>query len=257
LSSVRLVREETVTASEDSSRIRLAVVTPMANEKDNAERFVTEVLQQCRTAAVRDVVLIAVLDRATRDGTLELLQALRVPELRVVFAPENRSVVDAYLRGYREALATGADWILEIDAGFSHQPAEIPRFLDRIGTGCDAVVATRFARGGTYAGGLSRRFLVSWLGSGVSRLFLDMTLSDMTSGFQLFSRRALERVVDRGVRSRGPFFQTEIKVRLRDYAIDEVPISYVPTGQGIHAGALTDALRNLATLLFERLRHAL
>jgi dolichol-phosphate mannosyltransferase len=245
-------------AQQDISRIRLAVVTPMANEAAGAERFVREVLQQCRAAGVRDVQLFAVLDRASRDGTLDLLRALApaVPGLRVIHAPENRGVVDAYFRGYREALAAGADWILEMDAGFSHPPDAIPRFLARIAEGCDAVFATRFAGGGTYAGGVSRRWLVSRGGSWLARLLLGAPLTDMTSGFQLFSRHALARIVAEGVRSRGPFFQTEIKVRLRDLRLAEVPIDYTPTAQGVHPGALADACRGLFRLFFERLRGA-
>lgn len=240
----------------DISRVRLAVVSPMANEVDSAERFVREVVEHCCASGVKHLAVIAILDRVSRDGTLELLRGLEptLPPLRVVYAPQNRCVVDAYLRGYAEALHWGADWVLEMDAGFSHLPAQIPRFLHHVDDGSDCVFATRFANGGSYEGGLSRRFLVSWLGSWLSRVLLGMPLTDMTSGFQLFSRQALQLVVDGGLRSRGPFFQTEIKTRLRDFAWREVPISYVPTGQVVRRASITDALRVLAMLFFQRLR---
>src|ERR1700689_3626381 len=98
----------------------------MANEGDEAVRFVQEVLAQCD--GFRRVDFFAVLDRATRDNTVELLRAHAPaePRLTVVWAPGNSCVVDAYVRGYREALASGADWVLEIDAGFSHYPEDMP-----------------------------------------------------------------------------------------------------------------------------------
>ncbi|HUR41092.1 MAG TPA: glycosyltransferase [Verrucomicrobiae bacterium] len=227
----------------------------MANEADTAERFVREVVERCRKYPFRAIHFVAVLDRASTDGTLDLLrkQVASLAELRVVYAPENRGVVDAYMRGYREALALGADWVLEMDAGYSHQPADIPKFLDGLAPHEDAVFATRFARGSHYAGGIGRRFLVSWLGSWVARVLLGVRLSDATSGFQLFSAAALERVVDRGLQSRGPFFQTEIKYRLRDCRVREVPIHYIPTAQAVRPAALGDALRVVLRLLRERL----
>lgn len=197
--------------------------------------------------------MFAILDRASRDGTLELLRSLALPQLRVVYAPENRGVVDAYFRGYREALAAGADWILEMDAGFSHRPQDIPRFLQFAREPWDCVFATRFALGGEYEGGFSRRYLVSRLGGLLARLLLGVPLTDLTSGFQLFSRRALERVLAIDMRSCGPFFQTEIKYQLRDWRVQQVPITYVPTGQAVRPAALGDALGTLLRLFWQRL----
>ena len=76
------------------------------------------------------MTLFVILDNVSRDGTRALLEAHAYvqPDLRVIWAPESRGVADAYVRGYREALAADCDWILEIDAGFSHDPSEIGRF---------------------------------------------------------------------------------------------------------------------------------
>ena len=106
----------------------LGIVCPMANEGADAVRFVKEVLAQC--SQVKHVVFFAVLDRATKDNSLELLRDYEKtePRLQAVWAPENRGVVDAYVRGYQEALAAGCDWILEIDADFSHRPEDVPVF---------------------------------------------------------------------------------------------------------------------------------
>src|SRR5215217_8050474 len=149
------------------SEISLGVVCPMANEEESAERFVREVLAQCTPRGFRSVRFFAVLDKVSRDRTRELLEAAgrERPELVVVWAPENRSVVDAYVRGYREALAAGCDWILEIDAGFSHSPADIPQFFDKMLEGYDCVFGSRFCKGGSVSDSSAKREAISRGGS--------------------------------------------------------------------------------------------
>src|SRR5579883_1485216 len=124
---------------EELKNVRLGIVCPMANEGADSTRFVQAVLRHCD--GVGAVTFHAVLDTATTDNSLELLRELArsEPRLHVVWAPENRCVVDAYVSGYREALASGADWILEIDAGFSHRPEDIPQFFDAMQQGLDCV----------------------------------------------------------------------------------------------------------------------
>jgi dolichol-phosphate mannosyltransferase len=131
------------------SNIKVGIVCPMANEGKGSTAFVRAVLEKCE--GFREVLFFAVLDEITTDNSLLLLREMeRVdPRLKVVWAPENRCVVDAYVRGYREALIAGADWILEIDAGFSHQPQDIPQFFEAMPPqGYDCVFGSRFMKGG-------------------------------------------------------------------------------------------------------------
>lgn len=226
----------------------------MANEGDNASRFVTAVLEQC--VGFRSATFFAVLDRATTDNTLEILQTLAgsEPRLRVVWAPENRCVVDAYVRGYKEALASGADWVLEIDAGFSHQPSDMPLFFETMAHGYDCVFGSRFMPGGRMTDGSLKRYLVSRGGTILSNLMLGTRLSDMTSGFELFSRRALEHVLQRGIHSRAHFFQTEIKTYCRNLRLAEVPIHYHAPSPRLGSSALKDSFRQLWRLFRLRLK---
>lgn len=227
------------------SAIRLGIVTPMANEAATAERFVYEVLGQCD--GFRSVTMFVVLDRATRDNTRELLDAAACiePRLRVVWAPENRCAVDAYVRGYREALAAGCDWILEIDGGFSHQPADIPKFFALLGDGYDCIFGTRFGFGGSITDSSFKRRIVSRGGTLLTNLLLGTRLTDMTSGFQFFSRDALQRILDRGIESRAHFFQTEMKVLCRDQRVAEVPIHYRAASPRLKGSAISEAFRQL------------
>ena len=237
--------------------INLGIVCPMANEADSAAAFIDQVLSCC--AGFRSVQFFVVIDNASRDNTLDLLLKLAEDNanLVVVWAPENRCVVDAYIRGYKEALHAGCDWILEIDGGFSHQPSDIPKFFDEMEWGYDCVFGSRFHRAGKITNSSPTRYFISLCGGMLTNLMLGTKLSDMTSGFELFSRDALQSVLRQGIKSRGHFFQTEIKVYCRKLNVAEVPIHYRSASPSVNSRVIWDALKNLFRLFRMRLIKAL
>jgi len=162
-------------------KVNLGIVCPMANEGDQATAFCQDVLKNCR--GFQRVTFFAVFDRVTKDESLDRMRELErsEPRLRVVWAPENRCVVDAYLRGFNEALEAGSDWILEIDAGFSYQPGDIPRFFDAMEQGMDCVFGSRSL--GCFEDSSMKRRFVSWGGTVLANLLLGTRQTDMTSGF--------------------------------------------------------------------------
>ena len=229
----------------------------MANESATAEAFVNAVLAQ--SIDFKSVTFFAVLDNVSTDRTLDILTNLakEKPPLRVVWAPSNRCVVDAYILGYREALNAGCNWILEIDAGFSHQPSDMPKFFDKMAQGYDCVFGSRFCKSGKSKGGSLKRYIISRGGTLLTNLLLGTKLSDMTSGFQLFTCHAVEHFLQKGIYSRGHFFQTEIKVHCRNLQITEVPIHYRNPSPSVNNSVLIDALNNLWRLFRLRLAGAL
>ena len=231
----------------------LAVACPMANEADTAVPFVKEVLEACEP--VKKVTFFAVLDNATKDNTVELLREYgkSEPRLVVVWAPENRCVVDAYMRGYREALASGAEWILEIDGGFSHNPKDIPQFFPYMAKRYDCVFGSRFTKGGSITSSSVKRKVVSWGGTFLTNTLIGTRLTDMTSGFEMFRRDVLKKVLDRGIHSRAHFFQTEIKVHCRNLKIAEVPIHYQMASPRLSGGPVGEAFTQLWRLFKLRL----
>lgn len=233
--------------------VHLAIACPMANEANTAVQFVREVLDAC--ASVKCVTLFAVVDTATTDNTVQVLREYSQTDHRlvVVWAPDNRSVVDGYVRGYREALASGAEWILEIDAGFSHRPQDIPQFFRYMNEGYDCVFGSRFIDGGKITSSSLRRRLVSWGGTVLTNALIGTSLTDMTSGFEMFRRDVLERVLERGVHSRAHFFQTEIKVHCRKLKIVEVPIHYRMASPMSSSAPVTEALMQLGRLFVSRI----
>ncbi|MGA2261214.1 MAG: glycosyltransferase [Acidobacteriota bacterium] len=235
-------------------KLRLGVVSPMANEANTAVEFVQRVLDNCRS--VPHTNLFVVIDKISTDATRALLEELsaRQPKLRVVWAPENKCVVDAYVRGYREALTTGCDWILEMDAGFSHQPDQIPAFLACIREGCDCAFGSRFAKSGAYGDGPWKRKFISRGGTYLANLMLGTRLSDMTSGFELFSSEALRLALEKGIQSKAHFFQTEIRAYCHGLRIREVPIHYCNPSSQMKSSVLFEAMIQLARLTWLRIR---
>jgi dolichol-phosphate mannosyltransferase len=151
-------------------------------------------------------------------------------------------------------LNAGCDWILEIDAGFSHQPSDIPQFFEKMRQGYDCVFGSRFCEGGTISDSSTKRKLISSGGTILANLLLGTKLKDMTSGFEMFTRDALMEVIKRGIKSRGPFFQTEIKAYCRRLKITEVPIQYRAASHNVGNQALKDSFSNLWRLFRLRLQ---
>ncbi|HYL75913.1 MAG TPA: glycosyltransferase [Bryobacteraceae bacterium] len=234
--------------------LSLGIVCPMANEEESAADLVAQVL--AAAGEFREARFYAVLDRVSRDRTREVLEQLAPDEARleVVWAPENSCVVDAYMRGYREAIARGHDYILEMDAGFSHRPEDLPKFFEAIDGGYDCVFGSRFVAGGSMTDSPWHRRIISRGGTVIANLLLGTRYRDMTSGFELFSRAALVEILERGIRSRAHFFQTEIKYHARNMRTVEVPIRYTAASPSVGLKSLGDAFGHLFQLAWSRLK---
>jgi dolichol-phosphate mannosyltransferase len=228
---------------------RLGVVTPLANEADTVDEFIRRVLAQLKP----DDRLFCVLDHVSMDRTREAVDSAAAldPRVVLVWAPQNRCVREAYFSGYRAALQAGCQWILEMDGGLSHLPEQIPRFLHAMANGADYAPGSRFCPGGRFSGRLSR-LLVSWGGTQLCNLLLGTLMYDMCSGFECFTHAALTHVVQRGVHSRGNFFQTEIRILLRRWRWTEVPITYHGPARSLPGDPILEALRILWSLRGDR-----
>jgi dolichol-phosphate mannosyltransferase len=121
--------------------------------------------------------------------------------------------------------------------------------------GMDCVFGSRFI-GRFEKSSLTRRF-VSWGGTALANLLLGTRQTDMTSGFELFSRKTLAMVIGRGIQSRAHFFQTEIKTYCRNLKFVEVPITYRAASPRLGASALKEAFRQLWRLFQLRLKEQL
>lgn len=210
------------------TNIRIAIVTPLANEAQTLKSYARELFCELQKIAHQFTVYF-VIDKASKDQTLEIAEVLaqKYPNLEIIFEPKNKNVVGAYLAGFRKAIKANFDFIIEMDAGFSHQPREIIRFVNKLGQGYDCVFGVRPLWSPLYHVPFNRRFF-SLAGTVLANLLLKTRLSDMTSGFEAFSRQSLKKIIVTPLFSTGHFYQTEIKLRARrlGLSISTVPITY-------------------------------
>src|SRR4030042_1960319 len=127
-----------------------ALVIPMANESEHFYEFVSSLTSVLDNLTYGNVYFVV--DNVSKDSTLELCNNISDGDKRfhTIWAPENKNVVDAYIRGYREALQrSDADYIIEMDAGLSHDPASLGTFIHFLDEGYDCVYGSRFIEGGS------------------------------------------------------------------------------------------------------------
>jgi dolichol-phosphate mannosyltransferase len=222
-----------------------ALVIPMANEEADFNLFI-RALQEALNDLPNGTVYLVV-DNVSKDNTLNLCQSLGNSDhrFRAVWAPENKNVVDAYIRGYREALKSDATIIIEMDAGLSHDPASLKDFLRYLSDGYECVYGSRFIKGGSMGDSPGKRQSLSKTGTILSNLLLGTKLHDMTSGYQGFHRKIAERFANYPLLSRAHFYQTEIRYLLRKYKSIEIPIHYKAPSPRVSKKAIINSIETL------------
>jgi dolichol-phosphate mannosyltransferase len=198
------------------------VCLPTYNERENLAR----VIDLLEPLGVR----VLVIDDSSPDGTGELADALAAERdwVSVLHRERKEGLGPAYLAGFREVLQGDAEYVLEMDADLSHDPAVVPRLIDACASGADLALGSRYVEGGgTENWGRGRRF-VSAGGSFYARTLLGVPIRDLTGGFKCFRREVLETIDLDAVHSKGYAFQIELTYRtLRaGYSVVEVPIIF-------------------------------
>lgn len=222
-----------------------AVVIPMANEEDGFRDF-TLLLSETMTAMGTGKVYI-IIDNVSIDQTLKLATELSGLDRRfeVVWAPENRSVVDAYLKGFQVAFDQGHELIIEMDAGMSHDPRALPMFLRVLNEGNECAFGSRYINGGSMGDSPLKRRMLSRYSSLMANIMLGTKQHDMTSGYQGFHRDVIGKVLSYPLRSTGHFYQTELRYLLRLRRYSEVPIHYQAPSPRVSSSSLKNACRTL------------
>lgn len=234
--------------------VDFGLVVPMANEEKDFEPFVaslTDVLDKLQCGNVYFVV-----DNVSRDRTMNMCKELSLNDRRfiTVWAPENRNVVDAYIRGYREALKNNHELIIEMDAGLSHNPETIPLFLTALKDGYQCAFGSRFTEGGSIKDSTLKRKILSKGGTILSNILLGTKMLDMTSGFQGFHRPIVEKFVNYKLLSKAHFYQTELRYLLRKTRYIEIPIHYKAPSPSVSKKAILNSFSVLLHYFFLRLR---
>lgn len=231
-----------------------AIVIPMANESEIFFPFVTSLTNELDKLNCGKVYFV--IDKVSKDNTLELCENLSLSDNRfiTIWSPENRNVVDAYMRGYREALKNKHEFIIEMDAGLSHDPKALPMFLRKLNDGNECVFGSRFINGGSIFDSSWKRTFLSKFGTLISNLLLGTKMYDMTSGYQGFNANIVENIVTYSLLSKAHFYQTELRYLLRKTHFAEIPIHYRAPSPSVFKKAIYNSFYVLFHYFFLRLK---
>ncbi len=210
-------------------RGRALVVLPTYNEVESLGRILPRILAQ------DDRLDVLVVDDASPDDTGDVADRLAEESDRVsvIHRPGKLGLGSAYLAGFRRGLDLGYDYLLEMDADFSHDPEYLGAFLQAIASH-DLVIGSRYVRGVNVVNWPMSRLLLSYFANKYARWVTGLPLTDSTSGFKCFRRRVLEAIDLESVASTGYAFQIEMDFRAWKLGFDitEIPIVFVERAEG-------------------------
>jgi dolichol-phosphate mannosyltransferase len=206
------------------------VIIPTYNERDNIARLIDQVL------ARDDRLDVLVVDDGSPDGTGAIVDGIKAtnPRVDVIHRERKLGLGTAYIMAFKWALARRYDFVFEMDADFSHDPAHLPQFLEAL-EGADLVLGSRYRNGRvTVVNWPVGRLLLSYAANVYARVVTGLQLFDSTGGFKCFRRQVLEAVELDAVRSSGYAFQIEMNFRAwkKGFRIVEIPIVFVDRTEG-------------------------
>ena len=208
---------------------RTLVIVPTYNERENLPALAQRLLSL--TANVE----LLVVDDHSPDGTGQLADELSgsEPRVHVLHRPEKSGLGRAYCDGFTWALRRDYQFLFEMDGDFSHDPDDIPRFLDAA-RNADLVLGSRYRDGIRVINWPLKRLMLSKAAAKYVQIITGMPCTDPTGGYKCFRRCALESMDLEKVRSNGYSFQIEMthKIWRQGMRIVEVPIIFTDRVQG-------------------------
>ncbi len=237
--------------------MKCVVVIGTYNEAENIPSLLPDIMR------LGDDYHAIVVDDNSPDGTGHIVEAMKVDHSRihVVHRKSRLGYGTAYLEGFRTALSMGADYIVQMDADYSHNPQDVPRLVEAA-HGADIAIGSRYVRGGGTQGWPLRRRIISRSANLLARLLLRLPIRDFTGGFKCFPRSTLESIDFSEVRSTGFGFLYEMNYLCYRHGkrFAEVPILFVERQAGqskLSLRIILDAVKVLLALrlIARRTRH--
>lgn len=233
------------------------LILPTYDEAENVDAIV-RAAHLVLTSAAHGAFAILVVDDNSPDGTGRIADRLaaELDEVEVLHRKCREGLGPAYLAGFAYALNAGAAYVLEMDADFSHDPADLAPLLDEVRSGrADLALGSRYVPGGGVCDWSLLRRAISRGGSIYAAAVLGLHLRDLTGGFKCFRREVLEGIDLPTVQSRGYAFQVELTYRAtrRGFRVSEVPIIF--TDRVLGHSKMSWRIASEAMLLVPRLRH--
>lgn len=218
---------ERVGEAPEKNIVDSVVIIPTYNEKENVAAIIEAVFALPRKF---DVLII---DDNSPDGTAAIVKGLQekyAGKLHLLERAGKQGLGTAYIAGFKWALEHGYEFVFEMDADFSHNPADLLKLYDACAVdGADLAIGSRYVTGVNVVNWPMGRVLMSYYASRYVRIVTGMPINDATAGFVCYRRRVLETLPLDAIRFKGYAFQIEMKFLAYKYGfrIQEVPIIFV------------------------------
>ena len=203
------------------------VIIPTYNERENIENIIRAVM------ALEHGFHILIIDDGSPDGTAAIVKTLQqeFPDrLFLVERSGKQGLGTAYIAGFKWALERGYAYIFEMDADFSHNPADLPRLYKSCAEdGADIAIGSRYVSGVNVVNWPMGRVLMSYFASKYVRLITGLPIHDTTAGFVCYRRQVLQTINLDTIRFKGYAFQIEMKFTAYKYGfrISEIPVIFI------------------------------
>ncbi|OHD53665.1 MAG: dolichyl-phosphate beta-D-mannosyltransferase [Spirochaetes bacterium GWF1_51_8] len=229
------------------------VIIPTYNELENVPLIVPEILKQDKEL---DVLIV---DDGSPDGTGAKVKEMMTKNKRLhILEREKKSGLGrAYIAGFRWSLENGYDYVIEMDADFSHDPNELHLLIEAMRNGRDAVFGSRYIGGVRVLNWDMKRLILSAMGNSYARFATGVKLTDLTGGYNLYTRKVLEGLNLDRITSNGYSFQIEMKSKsvFKKFSVEEVPIIFRDRSHGstkMSGGIVNEALFKCWRIRFDK-----
>lgn len=237
--------------------MKTLVIIPTYNEIENAVKIIRAVFD------LPQGFHVLIIDDASPDGTADAVKSLQkaFPDrLHLIEREGKLGLGTAYIIGFRWGLDKGYDYIFEMDADFSHNPADLPALLEACsGGGADLSIGSRYSNGVSVVNWPITRILMSYFASVYVRKVLRFRIYDSTAGFLCYSRKVLEAIDFDSIRMKGYGFQIEMKYTASrlGFRIAEVPVIFINRTEGtskMSGGIFGEAFWGVLSLRFRKIK---
>lgn len=232
------------------------VIIPTYNEKENVEKIIRAVL------SLEEKFDILIIDDGSPDGTADIVKNLQLEfkdSLYILERTGKLGLGTAYITGFKWAVENNYEYIIEMDADFSHNPNDLPKLYNACKEGADLSIGSRYCNGISVINWPIGRVIMSYYASTYVRTVLGMNVYDTTAGFKCFKRKVLETIDFDRIKMKGYGFQIEMKYNTYKlgFTIKEVPIIFVDRTEGtskMSSGIFGEAFWGVLKMKFRKIK---